>query len=282
MEKLPITDVRNIPDGLTPRQSAWEGFGRWQQRKIARAPESYVVKRFPFENESWGQFFLEALGPLEGKTVLDVGCGLGYFSVFAAKAGAMVTAIDLKSEMLQAAHMIADLNGVECQFYCAKASKLPVLDNSIDIIAGMLILHHLSRPDIQSAFREIYRVLRDGGRAIFVEPVENSRVFNSIQNLLPAGRRGSGYYRPSCLCSRAWVKYLAEHDGRDITCKELTKLGAPFKKVSVKSFGLLDRIDRFIKDKRLIRLLRLTDRRVFEFLPLLERYSRQVIVQYQK
>jgi ubiquinone/menaquinone biosynthesis C-methylase UbiE len=282
VEKLQITEAENVHDGLTPRQTAWEGFGLWKQREIVKSPESFVIKSFPFENESWGLPFLKALGSLEGKTVLDVGCGLGYLSVYAAKARATVIAVDLKSEMLQAAHMIADLNGVECQFYCAKASKLPFRDNSIDVAAGMLILHHLSRPDMLSAFREVHRVLRDGGKAIFVEPVENSRLFNLAQNVLPAGRKDFGYYRPSCLCPKAWARYLADHDGRDITSMELMQLGASFKSVSVKPFGLLDRIDRFIKDRRLVRLIHFTDHRIFKSLPFLERYSRQVVVEYEK
>jgi ubiquinone/menaquinone biosynthesis C-methylase UbiE len=184
--------------------------------------------------------------------------------------------------VIQAARSIAAINGVKCEFQTGNICKLPITSNSIDIIVGIDILHHLSKPDVLTVFDEMHRVLRNGGRAIFVEPVENSRAFNFIQNVFPAGRKYSGYYRPSCLCPTAWAKYCAGHDGRDITSKEFKKWGEAFGQVAVKSFGLLDRIDRFITDARLIRFIRFTDSCIFKFLPFLERYSRQVIVEYKK
>ena len=49
---------------------------------------------------------------------------------------------------------------------------MPFPDDSIDVVFGIAILHHL---DLDLVSREVRRVLKPGGRAIFQEPVRNSR-----------------------------------------------------------------------------------------------------------
>jgi 2-polyprenyl-3-methyl-5-hydroxy-6-metoxy-1,4-benzoquinol methylase len=282
MDSPPIINPKDVPDGMTPRQDWWDSHGCWHQGRIAESSESYVIKRFPFENASWGFPFLKSLGSLDGKTVLDLGCGLGYISVYAARAGAKVMATDLRLEMLRAARMIADINGVTYQFYQANISKLPIVGNSVDIAIGMRILHHLSKPDVQTAINEVYRVLRNGGKAVFIEPVENSMVFNFIQNLFPTGRKGSAWYRPSCLCPRAWQRYLAQEDDRDMNRKELVDAGVPFKRVLLTPFGFLNRLDRLVGSNQSKCLLNSIDHFVFQFFPFLKQFSREIMVEYQK
>ena len=277
-----MSNPENVADGLTSKQHVWDDFACWSQYRIARSPDAYVVTGFPYEKEPWGFSFIECLGPLDGKSILDVGCGLGYFCVYAVKSGAKVIGIDIRLKMLLAAYSVATINGVECQYHTANMSRLPFVDDSFDIVVGLEILHHLSKPDLIKGLSEVHRVLCEEGKAIFVEPVENSSVFNFIQNLFPAGRKHSSNYRPSCLCHRAWARYVATQDGRDITSKELVRVGAPFRGLSVRSFGLLNRFDRFFRDQRLIRLLQLTDNYILKLLPFLKQFSRQVLVEYQK
>ncbi len=282
MDSSPVINPENIPDGMTSKQHVWDDFGRWVQYKISRSPESYIIKSFPYESEPWGLSFVEALGSLDEKAVLDLGCGVGHLSVYAAKAGAKVIGIDLQSEVIKAARLIAAINGVECQFQRGNICKLPLIDNSIDIIVGKEILHHLSKPDVITALSEIHRVLRERGKAVFSEPVENSKAFNFIQNLLPAGKKHSSYYRPSCLSSKAWARYQAKHEDRDMTNQELVDAGAAFKGVSLRAFGLLNRLDRFIKSRQLRCLLNSIDHYIFKCFPFLKRFSREVLAEYQK
>jgi len=282
MNKSPMIDPENIPNGLTPKQHIWDDFGRWAQHKISECPEAHVIRSFPYGNEPWGLFLSESIGPLGGRSVLDLGCGLGYFCVYTAREGAKVIGIDLQLGMLQASKLIATINAVKCHYHQANMSKLPFYNDSFDRIVGLKILHHLSKPDLITAMNEVHRVLSPRGKAIFVEPVENNRVFNFVQNLFPAGRRYSGYYRPSCLSRRAWAIYRESHDGRDITSQELVDAGGPFESVSVEPFGLFNRLDRFIKNKRLMHSLHRIDHHIFKLLPFLKRFSREVVVEYQK
>ena len=70
--------------------------------------------------------------------------------------------------------------GVE--FVVGSAHDLPLPDESVDVVFGIAILHHL---DLKLAAREVRRVLRPGGRAIFEEPVRNSPLLKFVRRLIP-------------------------------------------------------------------------------------------------
>ena len=72
--------------------------------------------------------------------------------------------------------------GGGAQFIVGSAHDLPFPDASIDVVFGIAILHHL---DLQLVAKEVHRVLKPGGRAIFQEPVRNSRVVRFVRSLIP-------------------------------------------------------------------------------------------------
>ena len=58
-------------------------------------------------------------------------------------------------------------------------------DDHFDLVYGSAILHHL---DLRAACREIARVLRPGGRAVFLEPLGHNVLINLYRRLTPAMR----------------------------------------------------------------------------------------------
>ena len=67
-------------------------------------------------------------------------------------------------------------------FIAGSAHDMPFPDDSIDVVFGIAILHHL---DLDLVSREVRRVLKPGGRAIFQEPVRNSAVVRFVRSLIP-------------------------------------------------------------------------------------------------
>jgi SAM-dependent methyltransferase len=130
------------------------------------------------------EYLYHLLGDASGKTVLDYGCGAGENAVLAASHGARVVGVDISPELIElaekrlAAHNLAE----NAEFRVGSAHDLPVEDESIDIVFGNAILHHL---DLKLASKEVFRVLKKGGRALFLEPVRNSKFVWFVRNLIP-------------------------------------------------------------------------------------------------
>jgi ubiquinone/menaquinone biosynthesis C-methylase UbiE len=123
-----------------------------------------------------------------GKIVLDYGCGPGYLTNELLDRGAVhVTGIDISEGEIEEAHRRAVADGVaDCASHLvADAHAMPFEDDAFDLIVGDSILHHL---ELEKALREIRRVLRPGGRAVFMEPLWHSPILRLGRALTPAAR----------------------------------------------------------------------------------------------
>ena len=97
---------------------------------------------------------------LEGKLVLDVGCGMGRFSDVASRWGATVVGVDLTVAVDS-----AQLNiGARRNVHLAQADvlRLPFAPNQFDCIFSIGVLHHT--PSTRAAFDRLPRLLKPGGR----------------------------------------------------------------------------------------------------------------------
>jgi SAM-dependent methyltransferase len=130
------------------------------------------------------EYMFHLTGDVRGLDLLEYGCGDGADTALLASRGARVHALDLSPELLELAAKRILLDGVEGQvtFLCGSAHDVPLPDESMDVVVGHSILHHL---DLALAAREVHRVLRRGGRAIFYEPIRDSRVLRKIRPLIP-------------------------------------------------------------------------------------------------
>jgi len=108
-----------------------------------------------------------ALGPIcPGEAVLDLGCGAG-FDVFVAAQlvgpAGRVVGIDLSPEMLAMAEAeLREPKFPQIEFQMAQVETLPFPDASFDVALSNGVLNLI--PDKPQALREIFRVLRPGGR----------------------------------------------------------------------------------------------------------------------
>ncbi len=119
------------------------------------------------DHETWVRPAFAALGDLRGTRALDYGCGHGMAAVAMARAGASVTAFDLSPGYVNETRERAAANGVSVECVTADGEELPFADATFDAVWGNAILHHL---DLAKAGRELRRVLKPGGVAVFCEP----------------------------------------------------------------------------------------------------------------
>jgi len=102
----------------------------------------------------------------EGDVVLDLGSGAGFDAFLAVKRvgkTGRVIGVDMTQEMLERARANAKKSGYDnVEFRLGEIEKLPVEDNSIDVIISNCVIN-LS-PDKETVFKEAHRVLKAGGR----------------------------------------------------------------------------------------------------------------------
>jgi ubiquinone/menaquinone biosynthesis C-methylase UbiE len=151
-----------------------------------RAPAETTI--YPLE------YAFHLLGDVRGKTILEYGCGDGENTVVLANRGAKIIALDISAELLEVARKRLDANQCcEVELLIGSAHSLPLPDESVDVIFGIAILHHL---ELDLAAREVWRVLKRGGRAIFEEPTRNSQVVNKLRRIFPQRAEVSPFERP--------------------------------------------------------------------------------------
>jgi SAM-dependent methyltransferase len=136
------------------------------------------------------EYCYSLLGDVVGKTVLDYGCGDGLNCVGLALRGARVYGLDLSPDLLDVARRRLAANCVPTQYAAheivtlleGSAHSVPLPAQSVDVVFGIAILHHL---DLALAADEVWRVLKPGGRAIFMEPLRNSAIVRGVRKLIP-------------------------------------------------------------------------------------------------
>lgn len=176
-------------------RSAREAETAQKTSRLRLSPETIARYRAPAETTIFPlEYAFHLLGEVRGKTILEYGCGDGENTVVLANRGAKIIALDISAELLDVARKRLDVNGCDdVELLIGSAHSLPLPDESVDVIFGMAILHHL---ELALAAREVLRVLKKGGRAIFEEPTRNSKLVSRVRKLFPQRADVSPFERP--------------------------------------------------------------------------------------
>lgn len=112
---------------------------------------------------------LRLLGPLEGRRVLELGCGTGWAGVSLAEAGARVTAVDPSADRLGSARAAADSAEVRVELHQSDFAELAfVRADSIDAVLAVYSLAQVL--DLGRVFRQLHRVLAPNGPLVISLP----------------------------------------------------------------------------------------------------------------
>jgi 2-polyprenyl-6-hydroxyphenyl methylase / 3-demethylubiquinone-9 3-methyltransferase len=116
--------------------------------------------------------FIASRVPLEGRRVLDVGCGGGLLSEALARAGAEVTGIDLAPGMVEVARLHAAESGLAIDYRVAPAEELALQRPAqFEVVTCMEMLEHV--PDPAAMIATLARLLAPGG-ALFVSTLNRN------------------------------------------------------------------------------------------------------------
>ena len=222
--------IDGIPD-LGP-----ESYQRWRKSEVGAITERLEAT-----------LILDLVGGVDGRSVLDIGCGDGTFAFELARRGAQATGIDASQAMIDAAKARAVQGHADVSFAVATAEQLPYAAGQFDVVTAITVLCFID--DAGPVFREFARVLRPGGRLVIGElgkwsswaaarrirawrgselwsrarfrTADELRDLATGAGLVVTGLRGAVFY-PRCTLA---ARLLSPFDG---TIGRLTTLGAGF------------------------------------------------------
>ena len=167
---------------LTDKNIREKKFHNELQSKVKGRFENIFYKAIYNSNEDFFDFL--KINSINSE-ILDYGCGTGasinkviYFNP------KKVIGIDISEISIQKAKDKIKSN-FNVELIVGNCEKTKFNDNTFDIVYGTGILHHL---DIKLCLEEIQRILKPGGRLLFIEPLGTNPIINLYRKLTPKSR----------------------------------------------------------------------------------------------
>ena len=180
MENIDINNIR--------KQKEAEFHDKVRKGVNENAPEfrSFVIRRrfYSITRASRDFFWNFLIKNCKNKNVFDYCCGEGDATFLLAENEANAVGIDISPESIKIAKERALEKKIaeKTSFLVMDAENLKFDKNSFDLIVCAGVLHHL---DIEKAYKELSRVLRNDGKIICVEPLVHNPLFQLYRNLTP-------------------------------------------------------------------------------------------------
>ena len=168
---------------LTDKNIREKEFHNNLQLKTKGRFENIFYKAIYNSNEDFFDFLKKNSS---NSNILDYGCGIGgslkRVIEFKPK---KVTGIDISDISIQKAKKTINTINANVDLLVDNCEKTKFNDNTFDIVYGTGILHHLN---IEICLHEIHRILKPGGKFLFIEPLGTNPLINLYRKLTPKSR----------------------------------------------------------------------------------------------
>lgn len=138
--------VPNLDTIKARQKAAWEAGDFGQVAKFSMPAAEEFMARLPLR---------------PGMRVLDVACGTGNLAIVAARAGCIVSGLDIASNLIAQARERARHEGLFIDFHEGDAEAMPLPDARFDLVVSMFGVMFAPRPNVTAA--ELFRVTKPGG-----------------------------------------------------------------------------------------------------------------------
>jgi SAM-dependent methyltransferase len=162
-----------------------------------------------------------ALGSLDGKRLLDAGCGTGLAASLASTAGASVSGLDASAAFVE----FAGTRAPDAEFRVGDIEQLPYDDGSFGIVTAFNSVQYAAAPS--AAFAELARVCEPGGHVaigVWGDPsrCETDALFGRLRSLAPpppGTPAPLGISEPGCVEALLETVGLTISDGGEVSCQ---------------------------------------------------------------
>jgi len=175
--------------------------------------------------------WIQSITNLQGKRILDVGCGGGILAESLSKAGATVTGIDLSSKALKVAELHQLESGTSVRYLTISAEDLAKEESqSYDVVTCMEMLEHV--PDPSSVVQACAKLCKPGGHIFFSTLNRNPKSYlfaiigaEYILQLLPKGtHQYEKFIKPSELAQFTRTAGLEVIELKGMTYNPITQI----------------------------------------------------------
>lgn len=200
---------------------------------------------------------------IKDQKLVLLGCGVSKEAYYLRNNGAIVHGIDLSFNSLLASQLAANMHKYNDRTHFIQSSvyNLGVHENSIDMVYGHAILHHL---DLAVSMKEVHRVLKPGGEAVFTEPLDENLLLKFTREHIP-------YPGKQRVEGEKAMRY-----------RDFIKVEKMFSRVEYHESELLSMIGRVWRNDTVIDFLYKIDSVIFKLFPFTKRFSREVAVKFVK
>lgn len=177
--------------------------------------------------------WIDGVSAIQGKTVLDVGCGGGILAESMAERGAQVTGIDLSEKALSVAKLHLFESGKKVEYRHIAVEQLAAeRPSSFDVVTCMEMLEHV--PDPASVIKACGTLVKPGGSVFFSTINRNLKAYllavvgaEYVLNLLPRGTHEyAKFLKPSEVAAFARQAGLSPIEVVGLTYNPITKIYA--------------------------------------------------------
>lgn len=204
-----------MTDGFTPAQSEGAEPAQLNARSFSASGSiDAALDAVQYGPDIPTETDLRLLGPLDGRRVLELGCGGGTTAVAMAKQGARVIAVDESLEQVTRARRVAEREDVKLELHQGDLADLAfVRADAVDVAVSIYALGTIA--DLDRVFRQVHRVLRPEAPFVISLP-------HPAYRAVDANAEPPAFERPYFdRASRPWT--VGEETGRDypVTIGEL-------------------------------------------------------------
>ncbi|WP_437839920.1 class I SAM-dependent methyltransferase [Sorangium sp. So ce1153] len=132
---------------------------------------SKAAGQFVFKRAVESYTLFKVIGPVEGKSVLDVACGDGYYArLFRHRGAARVVGVDVSEQMIKTARGHDEGAGLGVEYRVHDAADLPVLGSFDQVTAVYLLNYAATKEQMLRMCQGMFANLAPGGRLVAVVP----------------------------------------------------------------------------------------------------------------